>query len=122
MNHYGKTPRDIGPMIANGTRYGIVARNKCDGEMLGYILYTRELSGIDLNGEYGIIVKPECRKQGIGRKLMTELVSQKLPITVSDIYLFCKKQVGFLKAMGVPVPKPEKFATVKWSGEPRTSS
>ena len=122
MTHYGKTPRDISAMISNGTRYGVVARNKSDGELLGYVLYARELSGIDLNGEYGMIVKHDCRRQGIGRKMMAELVKHKLPITVSDIYLFCKDQVDFLKAMGVPVPKPEKYATVKWNGEPPPSS
>lgn len=116
MADYGKKPRHINAMISNGTRYGVVARNKVDKELLGFVLYARELSGIDLNGEYGIIVKSECRKQGIGRKLMMELVSQKLPITVSDINLFCRDQVSFLKAMGVPVPKPQKYATVKWEG------
>lgn len=114
MAHYGKEPRDIATMIANGTRYGIVAREKSDGELLGYSLYTRELSGIDVNGEFGIIVKQECRRQGIGRKLMMELVGQKLPITVSDIYLPCEEQVKFLKTMGVAVPKLKKYATVKW--------
>ncbi|MEK7664148.1 MAG: GNAT family N-acetyltransferase [Patescibacteria group bacterium] len=122
MKNYGKEPRDIGAMISNGTRYGIVARNKENGELLGYALYARELGGIDLNGEYGIIVKPKCRRKGIGRKLMMALVEQELPITVSDIYLFCKDQVDFLKAMGVPVPKPEKCVTVKWERNLTSSS
>src|SRR3989344_3281149 len=115
MQEYGKTPRQIEGVIAHGTRYGIVARDKLNGELLGYALYIRELTGIELNGEFGIIVRPECRNQGIGRKLMMELASQKLSIKVSDIYLLCKDQVAFLRAMGVAVPKLEKYATVMWT-------
>lgn len=114
MSHYGKELRDIDQMISNGTRYGIVAHDALNGDLLGFALYAREAGGLDLNGEYGIIVKPRCRRQGIGRKLMMELASQGLPITVSDIYLSCKLQVAFLKAMGVPVPDLQKFVTVKW--------
>lgn len=53
---------------------------------------------------------------------MMELVNQELPIKVSDIYLLCKDQVCFLRAIGVPVPKLEKFATVKWKWEPQAVS
>ncbi len=118
MRRYGKEPRNVGEMIANNTRYGIVARDMYSGELLGYTLYARELSGIDVSGEYGVIVYPRCRKRGIGRMLMMALIDQQLPLTVSDIYLLCEDQVGFLRAMGVPVPDPQLFATVKWEPRP----
>lgn len=118
MKGLNKEPRDFDSMISKGTRYGFVARNEADNELLGYILYSRERDYIDLNGEYDLIVRSKCRKQGIGRSLMQKIIEQNLPINVSNINLFCKSQVAFFKAMGVPVPAVERYVTVKWEPKP----
>lgn len=117
MTGYGVPPRDIAAMITGGTGYGLIVRNQTDGELLGYALYCRDPSGIDINGEYGIVVKVEWRRRGIGRRLMQALADQDLPITISDINRLCKVQVAFLTAMGVPVPALQPLITVKWKPE-----
>lgn len=121
LRDHGREPRDIGAMIANSSRYGIVARDKSSGVLLGYVLYERDHKGIALNGEFGVIVGTGYRRHGIGRKLVEELVGQKLPITLYSVCLTCEDQVDFLKAVGVPIPKLERFVNVEWKPDYQTA-
>lgn len=117
LSEHGCQPRNISEMLANGSRYGIAARDKYSNALMGYVLYERDSKGIALNGEFGVIVGNDYRKRGVGRKLIKELVDQHLLITFYDVCLTCKNQVGFLRAVGVPVPKPTRFVIVEWNPE-----
>lgn len=117
LHEHDREPQNIGEMIAKGSRYGIIARDKSSGVLLGYVLYERDNKGIVLNGEFGVIVGHEYRKCGIGRALVQELVKQKLPINLYDVCPTCKNQVEFLRAVGVPVPKLQHFVNVEWRPE-----
>lgn len=116
-HEHDREPQNIGEMIAKGSRYGIIARDKFSGVLVGYVLYERDNRGIALNGEFGVIVDHEYRKCGVGRALVQELVKQKLPINFYDVCLACRNQVRFLRAIGVPVPEPEHFVNVEWRPE-----
>lgn len=117
LDRAGREPRHIEELVTKGSRYGIVARDNISNDVMGYVLYERDSKGISLNGEFGVIVDREFRRQGIGRALMQELVKQKLPITLHNVCLTCKDQVGFLKAIGVPVPELQRSVNVEWRPE-----
>lgn len=111
---HDQLPRSIKAMLEGSAHSGIVGRDERTGNVVGYALYSREAKGIHVNGEFGIIVDPEARGHGIGRKLALELKKLGQPIIFEKVNLFCKDQRRFLKAIGVPVPQPERFVTLEW--------
>lgn len=114
LGEHGRSPRDIRELLAKDSSYGIVVRDEQTRELLGFALYGRDSKGVNMDGQFAVVVDSRYRKRGLGRKLVTSLVEQKLPITVYDIDLHCQAQCGFLRAVGVPVPKPERYVTVEW--------
>lgn len=113
-NRHGEAG-DISSILDGGRWRGIVARNGTS--LLGYALYQHDHVGVAINGEYGLIVHPHYRRQGVGTKLFKHLVRLGVPIELHDINLFCRAQYGFLRAMGVPVSR---YVTVNWDGRTRT--
>lgn len=114
---YSRKAREIGSLIANNSRYGFVARDKLSGILMGYVLYERTDKGIALNGEFSVIVGPEYRRHGIGRQLMAEVIKLRAPIMLYDVCLTCKLQCAFWRAMGVSVPKLQRFINIEWRPE-----
>lgn len=117
LHDHGCDPQNIRNLIAKGSRYGIVARDKSTSVLMGYVLYERDSKGIALNGEFGVIVRRDFRERGIGRALVQELIKQNLPINLYDVCLTCENQIGFLRALGVPVPKLQRYVNVEWKPE-----
>lgn len=114
MSLYQLEPRDIALVIANDVGYGLTARDKIGGQMAGFLLYQREASRLNLDGQRGVVVACQFRREGVGRALTKALTKENLPIIVYDISLHCTIQRAFLKAVGVPIP--EKI-TVEWRPE-----
>lgn len=111
---YGLEPRRIRDLLAGGTHFGLVARDKYESTLLGYVLYSRVAPGIRVNGEYGVLVKPNARRHRIGTQLIKELMKEGLPIIFEDVNLLCGMQCCFLESLGVDLPRPRPYVTVEW--------
>ena len=90
-----------------------MAREKFVGNVLAYVLYSREAKGIYVNGERGVVVHPEARRRHIGTNLMDMFAKQDLPITFENVNRKCGLSCAFLRSLGVDIPEPPQFLTYR---------
>ena len=110
--------REIGDLFAQGKHQGVVVRDACTKDLLGYALYSDNAEGgISVDGIRGVVVMQKLRRHGIGTLLMLEIAKRGWPVTVTSISLHDHAGCSFLRVVGLPIPPPLKPVTVTWRPE-----